>query len=341
MLLLARAFYIYKCVTLACIQTFFTSLIDPDANGRIIYSYNTDPELCTVKYLLLNPADCFEPILRQARSLLPSVPRDKIDVFTCGHVIKSTSLLPICVSRGPTGIEFNFSHEKRHSLEMIDERVLLWPITNVIPGGIVAFLSRIRTWSLWFADGAPREYGIVSQSGKRYFLSLHLLVRGPCSARLCWRNRSRRQTWWRMSMEKSKSKPNPFLTGSLLLAVVSGKLSEGLIFRIIWDVPFANIASTELQERMRFFDQKASSTGSNTTGREYYENMCMRAVNQSIGRSIRHKDDYATILFLDVRFKRDHIVKKLPEWIRSCGLVCPDQLVTPFHLLAKGLQSYE
>ncbi|KAJ1340512.1 hypothetical protein BSLG_004897 [Batrachochytrium salamandrivorans] len=311
---------------LACIQTFFTSLIDPDANGRIIYSYNTDPELCTVKYLLLNPADCFEPILRQARSvifaggtmspiddfieqLLPSVPRDKIDVFTCGHVIKSTSLLPICVSRGPTGIEFNFSHEKRHSLEMM-KQVLLWPYCNVIPGGIVAFFvsysymeSVVRRW---------RTSGIWDRISKRKTIFLEpasVGEGGPCSARLCWRNRSRRQTWWRNVNGKVKVETQSFLDWVLLLAVVSGKLSEG--------INFSDNMGRDIQ---------ASSTGSNTTGREYYENMC---------RSIRHKDDYATILFLDVRFKRDHIVKKLPEWIRSCGLVCPDQFGHTISLISK------
>ncbi|KAJ1336746.1 hypothetical protein BSLG_007065 [Batrachochytrium salamandrivorans] len=279
---------------LACIQTFFTSLIDPDANGRIIYSYNTDPELCTVKYLLLNPADCFEPILRQARSvifaggtmspiddfieqLLPSVPRDKIDVFTCGH---------------------------------IDEAGLaVANYCNVIPGGIVAFFvsysymeSVVRRW---------RTSGIWDRISKRKTIFLEPASVGEV-------DRVLRdyvgvidrvgKPGGEMSMEKSKSKPNPFLTGSLLLAVVSGKLSEGINFSdnmgravIMVGVPFANIASTELQER----------------------------------RSIRHKDDYATILFLDVRFKRDHIVKKLPEWIRSCGLVCPDQYGHTISLISK------
>ena len=50
-------------------------------------------------------------------------------------------------------------------------------------------------------------------------------------------------------------------------------------------------------------------------GNEYYENLCMRGVNQSIGRAIRHKGDYATIVLLDKRYATARISKKLPKWI--------------------------
>jgi chromosome transmission fidelity protein 1 len=54
---------------------------------------------------------------------------------------------------------------------------------------------------------------------------------------------------------------------------------------------------------------------STSKGSEYYENLCMRAVNQSIGRSIRHKDDYSMICLLDGRYAQSRIKSKLPGWI--------------------------
>lgn len=57
-------------------------------------------------------------------------------------------------------------------------------------------------------------------------------------------------------------------------------------------------------------------------GQVHYENLCMKAVNQSIGRSIRHARDYATIVLVDQRYARSSVRDKLPDWIASQLQVC-------------------
>ena len=66
---------------------------------------------------------------------------------------------------------------------------------------------------------------------------------------------------------------------------------------------------SELKEKMAYLNQKVAPNA----GKIHYENLCMKAVNQSIGRAIRHKDDYACILLLDHRYER--MQKHLPGWI--------------------------
>ena len=44
------------------------------------------------------------------------------------------------------------------------------------------------------------------------------------------------------------------------------------------------------------------TAGPSTAGREYYEDLCMKAVNQCIGRVIRHSTDWAAIVLADVRW---------------------------------------
>ena len=44
-------------------------------------------------------------------------------------------------------------------------------------------------------------------------------------------------------------------------------------------------------------------------------NLCMKAVNQSIGRAIRHISDYATVVLADARFGSGRVRNRLPKWI--------------------------
>lgn len=56
------------------------------------------------------------------------------------------------------------------------------------------------------------------------------------------------------------------------------------------------------------------------TGSAYYQNLCMRAVNQSVGRAIRHAQDYAAIVLLDRRYVSDaRVQSSLPGWLRRSG----------------------
>ena len=52
-------------------------------------------------------------------------------------------------------------------------------------------------------------------------------------------------------------------------------------------------------------------------GQELYTNLCMKAVNQSIGRAVRHQNDYAALILLDRRYGRPEIRQRLPGWIRD------------------------
>ena len=68
-------------------------------------------------------------------------------------------------------------------------------------------------------------------------------------------------------------------------------------------LPFANPSDPVLQEKMRYLDATLDRGGGDQSpGQVYYTNKCMKAVNQAIGRAIRHIGDYATILLLDKRW---------------------------------------
>lgn len=87
--------------------------------------------------------------------------------------------------------------------------------------------------------------------------------------------------------------------GALLFAVIGAKLSEGLNFSdhlaravVIIGLPFANLSSPELRERMKYVSRLETKSnlqrkpGQKDAATELYENMCMNAVNQSIGEQV-------------------------------------------------------
>ena len=116
--------------------------------------------------------------------------------------------------------------------------------------------------------------------------------------------------------------------GAILFSIVGGKMSEGINFSdelarcvCVVGLPYPNIGSADMIEKMRYLDSlKFSSTTNNngeTAGRAYYENTCWKAINQSIGRAIRHRADYACLLLIDKRYTRANIPTKLPQWLAN------------------------
>lgn len=53
------------------------------------------------------------------------------------------------------------------------------------------------------------------------------------------------------------------------------------------------------------------------SGNEWYQQQALRAVNQAIGRVIRHRNDYGAILLCDERFGNPSIISQLSAWIRN------------------------
>jgi len=97
--------------------------------------------------------------------------------------------------------------------------------------------------------------------------------------------------------------------GGLFLAVCRGKVSEGLDFSdanargvIIVGIPFPNIKDSKVDAKRKFNDMGSKSMGL-LTGGAWYEQQAFRALNQALGRCIRHKKDWGAILLVDERFQ--------------------------------------
>ena len=111
----------------------------------------------------------------------------------------------------------------------------------------------------------------------------------------------------------------------MLICVIGGKLSEGINFSdnlartvFVFGLPFPSTQSQALKEKMAFYDQLSKKSSSSFDGKQFYENLTMRVLNQAVGRALRHAQDYAVIAIVDSRIQvRDDLRAKLPGWIRQ------------------------
>lgn len=60
-----------------------------------------------------------QPIEETRERLFPWLPQDQLHFFSCNHIIPPEHILPVAVSRGPTGQTFDFSYSSRSSSIMV------------------------------------------------------------------------------------------------------------------------------------------------------------------------------------------------------------------------------
>ena len=63
-------------------------------------------------------------------------------------------------------------------------------------------------------------------------------------------------------------------------------------------------------------------TGRPLTGDQWYTQQAFRALNQAVGRCIRHRADWGAVVLVDSRFAEQRFRAPLPRWLRG-SLLAP------------------
>lgn len=137
-------------------QSFLIVLTNPSAEGRFFLSTDEEDH-AQVRYALLDPREYFRDIVEEARAVILAggtmspmsdykdylfsyLPPDRLKTFSFGHVVPPENLFAQSISTGPSGVDFDFTFEKRRSETMIAELGKLFiNACAVIPDGVVAF----------------------------------------------------------------------------------------------------------------------------------------------------------------------------------------------------------
>lgn len=318
---------------LSNIQSFLECLANPAREGVFFFQTIDDGEM-SLKYLRLDPCHEFSDVVEEARSvvlaggtmepmsdfletLFPNS-LSRVQTFSCGHVIPETNLIALALASGPANCEFDFTFERRQDMPMLkDLGRAIANLVGTIPDGVVIFFPSygymsfvLQTWT---------NTGVAELLNKRKPIFIE-----------------RKEVIVEETLRQYSASVNLGL-GGILLAVVGGKMSEGINFSdalgravIMVGLPFPNANTAEWQAKLSYVERAAATRLTNlgatpkeaadagrTARQEHFENVAMRAVNQSIGRAIRHQNDFASIILFDKRYGTERIAKKLPKWIRS------------------------
>ncbi|XP_063901225.1 ATP-dependent DNA helicase DDX11-like isoform X2 [Zophobas morio] len=337
------------------VQSFIFSLTSPDMNARVILEKKKRIELSTFKFFVVSSSEYFSEVIKDARCVIlcggTLRPHDDllnqlvntlecsyyykngetvkneiknseeaghmavpVAMFSCNHVIPPENLLVMTLSQTSNGRLLNFSYETRNDEFLVSElgRIIV-KLCETVSGGIICFFPSYEYMKFVYDFFLKNEITKVIMKNKRIFME-------PKESG---------------SVEKILVQYAHAVHrkgGALILCVVGGKLSEGINFKdelgrliLMIGLPYPNKNSLELKEKMNYLCAKLNNSNAGTA---YYQNLCMRAVNQSIGRAIRHEKDYAAILLLDYRFSSASIQEKLPTWMmKSFSEDCSEEIL--------------
>ncbi|KAL7300542.1 hypothetical protein TKK_0006539 [Trichogramma kaykai] len=285
--------------------------------------------LRTLKFLCMNPAIIFRGMARNTRSvILASGTLSPTTTFEgelgltfahqlhANHVITKDQVYVRPIGRGPNGVSLKAVYANVSSFDFKDELgSLLVQVCESVPHGVLCFFSsyammtgQLERWQETGVWGKLEARKCIVQE-PRYSGDLDAMMREYRDAIRDTAAGSSRATGW---------------DGALMFAVFRGKVAEGIDFSdnearcvITVGIPYAVRTEPSVKMKMEYNDQPMNKARKLLSGSEWYNVQAYRALNQALGRCIRHRNDWGAILLVDERFLWANTMSYLPKWVRE------------------------
>lgn len=287
----------------------------------------------SLNFWCLNPAVAMSDIKNRVHSLIVAsgtlTPMESFESeldmpfksqLQANHVIPREGVWIGGIACGPNNVNLTANFKTAETFEFQDEiGSILWDICKAVPYGVLCFFP---------------SYGMMNKLSQR------------------WQNTGmwdRLERIKHIAVEPQKADSNTFDNtmseyfdhacgysdgyddddddrgGALLLAVCRGKVSEGLDFAdnsaravVTIGIPFPNVKDMQVDLKRKYNDQQLKSGRPVMGGNSWYETQAFRALNQALGRCIRHRDDWGALIIIDHRFSQQpKFQKALSKWIRE------------------------
>ncbi|XP_046980334.1 uncharacterized protein LOC124545453 [Schistocerca americana] len=214
------------------------------------------------------------------------------------HIVDSSQVFVRSVSKGPRGNLLSSEYKHARNLNYQDDLgELLLGICQIVPQGVLCFFSSYRFMELittrWQQTGLWEK---ISQY-KRVFLE-----------------------------PRTSAELEPVITeyyectaaGALMMAVMRGKISEGFDFAdgraravVVVGIPYPSVKDPQVTLKQKYNNLHPQLQN----GRQWYTTQAYRALNQALGRCIRHIGDWGAMILADHRFEKEKDHARISQWL--------------------------
>ncbi|XP_051891898.1 Fanconi anemia group J protein [Pristis pectinata] len=227
------------------------------------------------------------------------------------HVIDNSQVWVGTIGMGPNGRKLCATFQHTETFEFQDEiGDLLLKICQVVTRGVLCFLASYK-----MLDKLQSRWMLTGLWGKLEEVKTVIVEpkggdKSDFDALL--------QSYYNVIKDRGNK------GGALLVAVCRGKVSEGLDFTddnaravVTIGIPFPNVKDLQVELKRKYNDQHSRTRGL-LPGSQWYEIQAFRALNQALGRCIRHKTDWGALILVDDRFRSNNkkYITGLSKWIR-------------------------
>jgi len=229
-----------------------------------------------------------------------------------GHIINDDQVLLQIVTRDHSKSLFNFNYANRDNAKQLKSLGnLISEICAVTPGGVLVFFCSYVMLNKCFNSWKENIIQEIQARGRKIFIE-------DADAK---KNMQK--------VREYKETIAEYAEGAVFFAVCRGKIGEGLDFAgkearsaVVIGIPFPPANSRQVMLKRDYLDERNEQLKIN--GITWYRQEAMKAVNQCLGRCIRAKNDFASLVLIDHRYSSNWLKDRLSKWFSKNGKTIED-----------------
>ncbi|KAI8144490.1 helicase C-terminal domain-containing protein [Fennellomyces sp. T-0311] len=284
----------------------------------------------------LNPGIVFRNMADSVRSvILTSGTLSPLDTFAseletpfpirleANHVIEKSQVWIRSIHQGPGSVQLYGTWERASQFQYQDDvGESLYQISETVPYGILCFVpsynSMEKLLERWKATGLY----------KRLEKRKHIICEPSGAGSKDLFEQLMNKYYHYISEAENDQTGTDGINGAIMFAVYRGKVSEGIDFTnnncravVALGIPFPNIKDILVDLKKEYNTKRYKSGDPVLDGNAWYRTQAYRAINQALGRCIRHRRDWGAVILLESRFCEIQNVRQLSKWLRPLCMV--------------------